>query len=144
MAERGGKAHEVLVEHLRRGNAAWVPRAAVVFLATTQVGPGPDGDGGSRHARYDLGQAAAHLTLQARTMGLHAHQFSGFDRDAVAERLAVPAYVELMSGIAVGRRGNPDEVDDRTRAWEEQRERRRKPLAEIAFTDAWGLPWAPG
>jgi len=36
-------------------------------------------------ALHDAGQAAAHLTFQARAMGLHAHQFAGFDHDALAE-----------------------------------------------------------
>jgi nitroreductase len=140
VARRGDRTHHVLVEHLSRGNSGWVPRASVVFITATHVEPTADGPGGGPHAAYDLGQAAAHLTIQAASMGLHAHQFAGFDRVAVAARLGVPEQYAVLSGIAVGRRGRPDEVDERVRG-KEDRVRRRKPLAELVYVDAWGTPW---
>ena len=74
VARRGNAAHRALVAHLTRGNSTWVPRASVVFLAGTQVAKDDDGNGPDEptYSYYDLGQAAAHLTLQARAMGLHA------------------------------------------------------------------------
>jgi nitroreductase len=145
VAERGSPSHAVLTRHLSRGNSRWVPRASVVFLAATQVAADPTGNElkGAAYACYDLGQAAAHLTLQARSMGLHAHQFGGFDREAVAADLGVPAWFRVMSGIAVGVRGNPDEVPERDRE-REHRVRRRRPLDEIAHGAAWGDPWRAG
>ena len=113
VARRGDRTHGVLVEHLSRGNSGWVPRASVVLLTATQVRPDEDGEGGGVHAAYDLGQAAAHITFQAPSMGLHAHQFAGFDRAAVAARLGVPPHYAVLSGIAIGRRGAPDDVDER-------------------------------
>ena len=85
-----------------------MPRASVVFVTATQVAADPTGNElkGAFYACYDAGQAAAHLTLQARAMGLHAHQFGGFDRDAVAVGLGVPDYFRVLSGIAVGVRGD--------------------------------------
>jgi nitroreductase len=142
VAERGSPSHDVLTRHLSRGNSGWVPRASAVFVAGTQFAPDEQGEGGfkPRYADYDLGQAAAHLTLQAQAMGLHAHQFAGFDKDAVAAELGVPSYVRLMSGIAVGVRGNPDDVPERDRE-REHKVRRRRPLAELAHGDRWGVPW---
>ena len=142
VARRGDKTHQVLVEHLSRGNSGWVPRASVVLLTATQVAPDPDGEGGGPHAAYDLGQAAAHITIQAASMGLHAHQFAGFDRATVAARLGVPGHYAVLSGIAVGRRGRPDEVDERVRG-KEDRVRRRRSLDEFVYADAWGSPWRP-
>jgi hypothetical protein len=55
-------------------------------------------------------------------------------------RLGGPPHHEVMSGIAIGRRGAPDEVDERTRG-REDRVRRRKQLAELVYADAWGAPW---
>jgi hypothetical protein len=75
-------------------------------------------------------------------MDLHAHQFGGFDREAVATGLGVPDYFRVLSGIAVGVRGNPAEVPEKDRD-REHRERRRRPLAEFAYGDAWGQPWRP-
>lgn len=144
VAERGSASHQVLVAHLSRGNAGWVPRASVVLIATTQVAPDADGNGGRNEALacYDLGQAAAHVTLQARAMDLHAHQFGGFDQAAVAAALGVPDHVRVLSGIAIGVRGDPAEVSERDQE-REQRPRARKPLAEMVHGDAWGEPWPP-
>lgn len=145
VAERGSASHDVLVAHLSRGNAGWVPRASLVLVTATQVAPDPDVPDDTRgatgdYAFYDLGQAAAHVSLQARAMGLHAHQFSGFDKDAVAAGLGVPDHYRVMSGIAVGVRGNPADVPERERD-REQRARARRPLADVAWGEAWGRPW---
>jgi nitroreductase len=143
VAERGNAAHRALVEHLSRGNSGWVPRASVVFLALTQVGPDPEGNGpkSATYSYYDLGQAAAHLTVQAASLGLWVHQFAGFDHEAVAAALGVPPHFQLMTGIAVGVRGNPGEVspDDVAR---EQRDRIRRPLDRFAYGERWGQPWS--
>jgi nitroreductase len=141
VAERGSASHAVLVRHLRRGNAGWVPRASVVFVVGAQVAPDEDGEGGYKpaHADYDTGQAAAHLTLQARAMGLHAHQFAGFDREACAADLGVPPHVRLLAGIAVGVRG--DAALDPEQAEREHKVRRRRPLEQTAYGARWGEPW---
>ena len=144
VAERGSASHRVLLGHLSRGNSRWVPRASLVLVVGAQVAPDEHGEGGykPRHAEYDTGQAAAHVTLQARSMGLHAHQFAGFDKEGVAADLGVPSYVRLLSGIAVGVPGNPADVpaDDAAR---DVRVRRRVPLAARVHGDRWGEPW-PG
>jgi nitroreductase len=143
VAERGGPAHDVLVRHLSPGNSRWVPRASLVLVVGAQVAPDEDGEGGykPRHADYDTGQAAAHLTLQATAMGLHAHQFAGFDHVAVAAALGVPPHVRLLAGIAIGVRGDPADVpaDDAAR---DDRVRRRVPLAARVHGDRWGTPWS--
>ena len=143
VAERGSPGHEVLVRHLSRGNAAWVPRASLVLVVGAQVAPDEDGEGGYKpfHAEYDTGQAAAHVTLQAVAMGLVAHQFAGFDKDATARDLGVPDHVKLMAGIAIGVRGDPAEVSERDRE-REAKPRRRRPLEQTAYADRWGEPWA--
>ncbi|WP_141778468.1 nitroreductase family protein [Nocardioides albertanoniae] len=140
---RGSAGHETFASHLSRGNSGWVPRASAVFVAIAQVGVGPDGDGltYSDYAYYDLGQAAAHLTVQAASLGLSSHQFAGFDHDAVAAAFGVPDWWRVMIGIAVGRHGDPAQVDPRD-AEREERDRVRRPLEETAFTDKWGTPWS--
>lgn len=136
LAERGSRTHEVLLRHLSRGNSRWVPRASVVFVTAVR----PDEDRDPAYAFHDLGQAAAHLTLQAQAMGLAAHQFTGFDRDRVAAELGVPEGGRVMSGIAVGVRGDPEEMEERDRE-RDRRVRTRRPLHESAFGDGWGRPW---
>ncbi|MGA8257111.1 MAG: nitroreductase family protein [Nocardioides sp.] len=141
--ERGSAGHQAFVPHLSRGNAGWVPRASLVVVGATQVAEAPDGSNvnSADFARYDVGQAAAHVTLQARAMGLHAHQFAGFDHPGVAEAFGVPDHFQLMAGIAVGMRGDATQVDERDRE-REQRPRTRRPLIETAFADRWAEPWA--
>jgi nitroreductase len=138
VAPRGSAAHAALVPHLSRGNAGWVPRASLVLVAGCEVVDVKDPD----TARYDLGQAVAHLTLQAVAMGLATHQFGGFDKPAAALALGVPDHVQLLAGIAVGVRGDPAEVPERDRE-RELRERTRRPLAEVAHDvgDGGWRPW---
>lgn len=143
VCERGSANHDRLVPHLSRGNSGWVPRASVVFVTAAHTLTGDDADAPaySDYALYDVGQAAAHLTLQARSMGLHSHQFAGFDRAAFAAALGVPGTHRVMAGIAVGLLGDPDGVDERTAARDHQ-ERIRRDLGEVAFAGRWGEePW---
>ena len=142
VCERGSANHDRLVSHLSRGNSGWVPRASVVFVTAAQVSTGEEADAPafSDYARYDVGQAAAHLTLQARSMGLHAHQFAGFDHEALATDLGLPTTHVLLTGIAVGVPGDPAEVEERTAA-RDHRVRVRRGLGEIARTGTWTEPW---
>ena len=148
VAPRGSAAHAGFLPHLSRGNSGWVPRASLVLIAGTQVAADPDGNGpkSADYARHDLGQASAHITLQARAMSLHAHQFAGFDHDAAAAALGVPGHVALMTGIAIGVHLGPvggDGKDDVSPADREREERARvrKPLGDIAFGARWGEAW---
>jgi nitroreductase len=145
VCERGSTSHQALVPHLSRGNSGWVPRASVVFLTATQVADASDRAEDEKPVDlpinlYCVGQAAAHLTLQAQAMGLWAHQFKGFDKDPVADALGMPSYWRIVAGIAVGVRGNPAEVSERDQE-REHRVRKRRPLAEIAYGDAWDEAW---
>jgi len=141
----GTANHDRLVATLSRGNSGWVPRASVVFVTAAHVRTGEEADAPaySDHALHDVGQAAAHLTLQARAMGLHAHQFAGFDHDALAEALDLPPTHQLLTGIAVGVPGDPADVDERTAA-RDHRDRLRRPLSQWAFGGRFGEALAPG
>ncbi|HXH80943.1 nitroreductase family protein [Nocardioides sp.] len=142
VCERGSANHARLVARLSRGNSGWVPRASVVFVTAAHVRTGTEVDAPaySDYALYDVGQAAAHLTLQAHSMGLHTHQFAGFDHEALAEDLELPGTHLLLTGIAVGRQGDPADVDERTAA-RDQKVRERREVAEIARAGTWVEPW---
>ena len=135
---RGDATFEGFLEHLSRGNKAWAGSASALLVAIRQTESGPDHElPWAGYSQYDLGQAAAHLTIQAHAQGLHAHQFAGFDHDAVAERFAVPSHWEVTTGIAVGRIGDPASLDERSRE-KEALPRTRRPIREFAFTGTWG------
>ncbi len=139
VGRRGDETHARLLPHLSRGNAPWVPHASAVLISAHRVAPDP-GEEATRwsgYALHDLGQAVAHLCLQAAALGLHTHQFAGFDHDAVAAAFGVPPQWQVTAGLAVGRAGDQATaaVPERDRA-----ARVRRPLAEIAFAGAWGAP----
>lgn len=148
VGRRGDATHRHLLAALSRGNSGWVPSASVVLVSmarTTSDRKPMFAD----YARYDLGQAVAHLCLQAASMRLGVHQFAGFDHDALAAAYSVPPEWTVMSGIAIGRPWPVDERDgvDPSTAEREQRERKRKPLSELAFGGSFREPLelsAPG
>jgi len=108
VCRRGDANHRAFVAHLSRGNSGWVPTASVVFVTLCQsaTDPEPDAPVYSDYAEYDVGQAAAHLSIEARALGLEAHQFAGFDHEAVSAAFAIPSNFTVLTGIAVGRHGD--------------------------------------
>lgn len=144
VVHRGADGWDDLVASLSRGNLDWVPSAPVVVLAAVRVAraPGEEKDV-SGHAAYDLGQAVAHLTLQATALGLATHQIAGFDRAALGPRLGLPEWWALWTGVALGHRGDPERADPRNLE-REGRARVRRPLAETVHAGRWGEPWSAG
>ena len=103
MGQRGDATHARLVRYLARSSAAWAPTASLLVanLAHRYV---EDTDWEySEFSLYDLGQAVAHLTVQAQALGLHVRQFRAFDRAGLAAEFAVPDHWEVTTMAAVGR-----------------------------------------
>lgn len=57
----------------------------------------------SEFAAYDLGQAVAHMTFQAQSLGLAVRQFRAFDREGLAAEFGVPPHWEVTTMAAIGR-----------------------------------------
>ncbi|MET3961853.1 nitroreductase [Marmoricola sp. OAE513] len=135
VARRGDEAHDKLVGTLSRGNTSWVPTASAVLISLFRAGADEDPTFAySDYAAYDLGQAVAHLTVQAQASGLSVHQFAGFDHARVAELFAVPPAWQVTTGIAIGLH-QPRE--------EESRPRVRREIGEFAFSGTFGTPFTP-
>lgn len=100
---RGDPVHARITAHLAPSSARWAPAASllVVNLAHISVEGAPDWEY-SEFSRYDLGQAVAHMTIQGLAIGLDAHQFRAFDRDAMAAEFGVPGHWEVTSMTAFG------------------------------------------
>jgi nitroreductase len=100
VARRGEPAFDALFDALMPGNQLWASRAsALVLVAATDV----DSTGrGLPWARYDTGQAVAHLTVQAQAEGLVVHQLGGFDPRAAADAFDLPAGVAPLVVVAIG------------------------------------------
>ena len=96
--------------------------------ATLVVGAHIGGD--AERAAYDLGQAMAHLTLQATALGLHVRQLTRFDRAGLTTELGLPGGVRPLVVAAVGRLGDPLALPADLRA-RETGLRHRRPVADL-------------
>ena len=103
LRRRGTPGHDALVARLAPSSARWAPSASalVVNLAHATV-EGTDWQY-SEFSFYDLGQAVAHMTVQASAMGLSCRQFRAFDLDGLAGDLPVPPGWAVVTMTAIGR-----------------------------------------
>ena len=77
------------------------------------------------------------IALQAVDLGLIAHMMGGFDKTAAHESFNMPDDVRPLVVMALGHHGDLEDLPEDLQA-REQRERRRHPLSETAFTGTWG------
>jgi len=103
IGRRGDETHRRLVRHLARSSARWAPTASLLVANLCHRFVEDTDWDYSEFALYDLGQAVAHLTLQARGLDLFVRQFRAFDRAGVAAEFDVPPHWEVTTMAAVGR-----------------------------------------
>jgi len=119
-------------------NALWAKEAPVLVMAIAKLNPEkPERDSG---AYYDLGQAVAHLSIQASAVGLYVHQMGGFDRAKLSQIAQIPDGYQLMTLIAVGYFGKVDDLADDSLRINEMAPRTRKPINEFVFSEHWNQP----
>ncbi|HEM49316.1 MAG TPA: nitroreductase [Caldithrix sp.] len=87
-------------------------------------------------AEYDLGQAAAYISIQAMAEGLYTHQMGGFNRDTARETFNIPEDFEPTTMMAIGYYGNADALPEDMQK-SEKGERSRKEISTIVFADKW-------
>ncbi|KQZ05814.1 nitroreductase [Microbacterium sp. MEC084] len=133
VARRGTAEHAAIAETLMGFNQAWAPAAAVLIVTVAIV---RDAEGNEiPTAIYDLGQAAAHLSVQAHHDGLVVHQMTGFDPAAVAATFELPENERPFSVIALGEFGDLDALPEPLRE-RELAPRTRRPIAESLIVNA--------
>ena len=112
---RGDTDHARLVSHLAPSSGRWAPSAGLLVanLAHRYV-EGTDWEY-SEFSMYDLGQAVAHMTVQARSLGLFVRQFRAFDRAGVVADFGVPEHWEVCTMSAIGRLPEHEQAADRDR-----------------------------
>jgi nitroreductase len=124
---------DALFNTLNPNNQAWAHKAsALVAIASahlaTKAGstePAPNG----MHA-FDTGAAWAYMALQAHLSGWAVHGIGGFNKDAGAQVLNLPADHTLQMLAAVGKRGDAAELPDALR--EREAPNARQPLSRLA------------
>jgi nitroreductase len=131
VSRRGDDTHPRLVRHLAASSARWAPSASVLVANLShRYVDGTDWEY-SEFALYDLGQAVAHMTIQAQALGLFARQFRAFDRDALAKEFGVPDHWEVTTMSAFGRVPDADASSARRPL---DPARMRRPIEELLWT----------
>ncbi|MFT8394998.1 nitroreductase family protein [Propionibacterium sp.] len=111
---RGGRTYEQLTG-CAQGHSDWALSASGLILGACRLS-GRE----LELSLYDLGDAVAHLSIEAESLGLHLRQFATFDRGLAVREFGIDEPWVPVIMLAVGRAvesGRP--------------ERERKPLAEL-------------
>lgn len=128
------EGHAKVVSALNPGNVAWAGEAPVFIINI--VKHLRDNGAPNPTALYDLGQAVAHLSVQAHARGLHVHQMGGFSREKIRELFNIPEGYEPITITVVGKQGDYDQADESLRERDHQ-PRTRLDLSQIAFGSTW-------
>jgi nitroreductase len=99
---RGDANHVRIARYLARSSAAWALRAGLLVVNLCHRFVEDTDWNYSEFSTYDLGQAVAHMTFQALSMGIAAHQFRAFDKDGVTREFALPPHWEVSTMTAFG------------------------------------------
>jgi nitroreductase len=127
---------ERLLNCLVESNQTWARHAPVLMLSVARLVFNKNGQL-NRHALHDVGQAAAHLALEATARGLGVHQMAGILPEKARELFAIPAGFEVVAGMAVGYPGDPEALPEKLKE-REVAPRFRKPLVSFVFAGKWG------
>ncbi|MFE6734842.1 nitroreductase family protein [Microbacterium sp. NPDC057650] len=133
VARRGTALHEQIHSALMGFNQAWAGNAAVLVVAVAETA---DEQGTPlTHAVYDLGQAVAHLSVQAHHDGLVVHQMSGFVAEQIREITGLDERFAPTTVLALGELGDagvlPEPLQER-----EVAPRVRRPIDETVLLSA--------
>jgi nitroreductase len=123
---------------LSEGNRVWARIAPLLIVTVAQLIR--ENGTANRTALYDLGQAVAHLSVQAGALGLALRQMGGFSQDRARELFSIPAGYEPVTVLALGQQGDHHTVLPEALREREQAPRERKPLASFVFSGQWGQP----
>ncbi len=133
VGRRGDATHQRLVRYLAGSSVEWASTASLLVANLCHRYVADTDWEYSEFAVYDLGQAVAHLTLQARALGLFVRQFRAFNRAGMTTEFAVPEHWEVTTMAAIGR-VPPHTGDPATGAPTEAPGRQRRSLDEITWS----------
>ena len=134
-----GAEFDRLVNCLLEANQGWARGAAVLLISVTRKTFRKNGKP-NRVALHDLGQAAAHLSLQPADLGLQVHQMAGIDQEKTRQTFDIPDDHVPQTAIAMGYpdTSEPDDENAKELAKREKGARERLPLCEQVFSGKWG------
>jgi nitroreductase len=124
VGRRDDETYKRIFTNLGEENQRWAGRAALLLVGAY------DTDGPAGYGAYDLGQAIAHLSMQAGALGLYVHQMGDFDAVTLHADLELPDSVVARVAVAVGQLGDPATLPEDLRVLEVSL-RQRRPIAEL-------------
>jgi nitroreductase len=129
--------YQALLSTLTGQNPTWAQNAPVLVVSVAL--PNQRTGTLTRFSYYDVGQAVAHLTVQASALGLSVHQMGGFNAEQVRQLLELPEGTEPLTVFAIGYMGEANDLPEALRE-RELAARTRKPLGEFVFEGRWQQP----
>ena len=129
-AKRDTPKWNTFFDLLAEGNKTWAKNAAVLVVVISRKNF-EHNEKPSRTNMYDTGAAWENLALQGSINGLVAHGMQGFDYDKARTALNVPDNYEVCAMIAIGKKGNKEDLPEKLAKMEQPNDRR--PLKEIAI-----------
>ncbi|MDP9116397.1 MAG: nitroreductase family protein [Actinomycetota bacterium] len=136
VGRRGEPDHGRLARHLAQSSRAWAPTAGLLVANLSHRFVEDTDWDYSEFSVYDLGQAVAHMTFQAQSLGLSVRQFRAFDRDGLAAEFDVPPHWEVTTMSAIGRAAADSSRPAATALNGAQQARERRPVAEVRWPHA--------
>jgi len=100
-----------ILETLAPGNQLWAKKASalVIILVDTKFSRNSKNN---RWAKFDTGTAWGYLSLEAERQGFIAHPMGGFSMEKVIEKYQIPESLYPLAVVAIGKRGNPDDLPE--------------------------------
>ncbi|MEA3031900.1 MAG: hypothetical protein QOG13_3225 [Sphingomonadales bacterium] len=127
-AKSGDANWERFLKLLIPWNQSWAHTASVLVYIISDSLPFTDKEtgapAGSRSHSFDTGAAWVSLALQATRMGFHTHGMSGIQYELARAELDLPERYRLEAACAIGRIGDPAQLDEKLRAREHPSDRR--------------------
>jgi nitroreductase len=111
-------------------NQTWTDKAAVLMISIAKKTLTRNGKP-NRHYMHDTGLANENLIIQAISMDIYAHPMGGFDMEKTRETFALTDDDEAVCFIALGYKGDPQQLEEPNRTRETE-ERSRKSITEIS------------
>ncbi len=109
VGRKGSETFEKILSTLVEWNQRWAGRAGVLVLNVAK-NTFTHNNKPNATCNYDLGQAAAFMSIEAVNQGLCSHQMSGFDAVKAAEAFDIGSAYNIISVTAIGYYGNPGDL----------------------------------
>lgn len=129
VGRRGTETFAKIEASLMAFNQGWTARASalIAFCRTSETDEGK----ALPFADYDLGQAAAYLTMQAAKLGLSTRQMGGVNLDELTASFGLPEGIAPRSVAALGRFTDDEQALDEKTLATDAAERTRLPLEQL-------------